>query len=658
MIRCLLWPLRWFPLILAGAIFSLAAHGAEKPPAWMRVSSDHFSVLTDAGEAKGREVAVRLEQMRVALGQLLMKNRLKLGEPLEIVALKSGNEYAQVAPLESGRIAGGGFFLPGEDRNYMVFDASASESWRAVTRQFARLWLHYNYPPTQAWFDEGFTEYFGSIRLEAQGARVGFDPSSLPSSSGSDQGAPPGEGSPSLIDVLRRTPWLAWPDLFKQREGLVNREDKARRDLFCAQSWIVVHYLIGKGKLPETGEYFDLVENQNVPPERALEAAYHTPVEQFDQEVRNHFRSLAAFLEEAPRVRPGGGTPNEDEYLRTLAIDAAALGTSTRQIPSPAAQALLAEMAVRIPEHREAGLAQLARLGSDPKTETAIVHRALAWDRMQRKQSAEAVEELNQAMAIDGRDPWVRYELALLSHRANQAGGHPASGLSNIMQNLQIVIDWYPDFAEAYNMLAMARLAGGGSHSAMSAIEDAIRLDPRQPAYLLNMADIAMAEKKWDLATALLTRLRNSLDPQVAGAAGKDLDDLPTLKKYGIRPQPESSAPPQTGSPTSASSPVSALPDESEAEAATPAKPQTEMPDKRPVQFVKGTLVRVECRGSSAILFVSSSSRTIQLRTEDYKKLLMLGSEEFSCLWRNRLVNINYKPGGESGGDVVSVELR
>jgi hypothetical protein len=82
------------------------------------------------------------------------------------------------------------------------------------------------------------------------------------------------------------------------------------------------------------------------------------------------------------------------------------------------------------------------------------------------------------------------------------------------------------------------------------------------------------------------------------------------------------------------------------------------MPDKRPVQFVKGTLVRVECRGSSAILFVSSSSRTIQLRTEDYKKLLMLGSEEFSCLWRNRLVNINYKPGGESGGDVVSVELR
>ena len=54
----------------------------------------------------------------------------------------------------------------------------------------------------------------------------------------------------------------------------------------------------------------------------------------------------------------------------------------------------------------------------------------------------------------------MRYELALLTYHAYQSSGQ-FRGLPNLMQDLQITLDWDPDFAEAYNMLAMARLEGG-----------------------------------------------------------------------------------------------------------------------------------------------------------------------------------------------------
>ena len=73
-----------------------------------------------------------------------------------------------------------------------------------------------------------------------------------------------------------------------------------------------------------------------------------------------------------------------------------------------------------------------------------------------------------------------------------------------MIQDLVFVVDKEPDFAEAHNMLAMARLQGGGVHSATESIKVAIQLSPRNEQYLLNLAQIDLAGKKWDDATALL----------------------------------------------------------------------------------------------------------------------------------------------------------
>ena len=89
-------------LILLAALCAMTGFASAADQSWLRVSSDHFIVLTDAGDKKGHEVAARFEQMRAVFGQLLMRQRLRLAEPIEIIALRSDKDYAQIAPLVNG----------------------------------------------------------------------------------------------------------------------------------------------------------------------------------------------------------------------------------------------------------------------------------------------------------------------------------------------------------------------------------------------------------------------------------------------------------------------------------------------------------------------------------------------------------------------------
>ncbi len=234
----------------------LSASTAPPKTKWIRVSSDHFSVLTDADEKRGREVAVRFEQMRAAFGQLLLKRKLNISEPLEIIALKDDKEYANVAPIQQGEpISAPAFFLAGPDRNFIVLNLFEPDSWLAVSHQFAHLLLNYNYPPTQPWFDEGFAEYFSSIHLQSKEVDIGTDPELVALWNTDIIGNQTRtRNSPrSLTELLTAPVWLTIPDLFTMHEYKSGYSEGTHHTLFYAQSWMVVHYLLNQNKLAETG---------------------------------------------------------------------------------------------------------------------------------------------------------------------------------------------------------------------------------------------------------------------------------------------------------------------------------------------------------------------------------------------------------------------
>jgi tetratricopeptide (TPR) repeat protein len=649
-------------VVLAFLLFcTLSAHAAEAP--WIRVSSSHFSVLTDAGEKRGREVILRFEQMRGVFAQLLMKTRVRMPEPLEIIAVKNDKEYVQLAPFaRSQPISAPGFFLAGDDRNYIVLDLFADDSWRAISHQFAHMLLNYNYPPTPGWFDEGFAEYFSSLRLENKQAQLGSDPE-LNLSWQEDLIGNQTEvrNPPKSLTALLTTPvWLTIPDLFTMRHDTANYQEGSHNTLFYGESWIVMHYLLNKNKLSETGTYFGLVQNQKMPVEQAIQQAYGMTPAQLEQAVKDYLRSLAPlFQAEDAAKRPGTTNPSGEIYQFSV-VGPEEIGASVQPVSEADAQALLAEAALRLPEHREQAVKELQSIISQPKLENAVAHRALAWDHMEKKEFDQATEELDKATELDDRDPWPHYYKALIKYRQREGTGESFRGLANMIQDLRAVLDWDPDFAEAYNLLAMARLEGGGIRSAIEAIKTAMQLSPRNQTYTLNMARVYMAAKQWDDAAALLENLKTSQNPQIAQAAKKNLEDMPTLRKYGLLPQPEAaSAPPKRPDEAKHRKQETAdTGEERSSEHELRGPPATQI-DKRKVQFLKGKLVSVDCAQQPiAVLTVVAGKKTLKLRSEDYKSITLIGADEFSCDWRDRSVAINYRAGGKADGDLVSLEIQ
>jgi hypothetical protein len=679
-------------VLLAGCVvfLSLASQAAEPSP-WLEIHSTHFTVITDAGEKKGKEVALRFEQMRAVFAVLLMKQRLNEPLPLTILAFNNDKDYYQSAPLHRGQPINGqavdaqpigvpGFFLPGDDQNFIVLNSQAEEPWRAVAHDFAHLLLNYNYPEVQGWFDEGLAEYFSSIRLDDKKYEIGGDPELKSASTG-------GNSPKSLTELLGGQnggqAWLALPALLTTKPDSSNYIESKHDTLFYAQSWMTMHYLLHEKKLPETGNYFDLVENQHVPVEEAVQKAYGMTPAQFDQAVKDYFHSLAPLFLALDASKQPGSHPNMPQvYEFAEIVGPSDSAITSKFLPEADARATVDDVKIRIPDRREAALQELQALATAPSptqvkkadekdkdkdkdenqkalpvavTGNEIAHRALAWDHLQHGEFEDATEELGNAAALNRSDMWIRYYLSVLKYRMARAKHSDIQGLPNMMQDLRAVLEWYPEFSDAYDLLASARREGGGPVAAMQAERAAIELSPRNQQYVYHLAEIYISDKKWIAARALLELLKTSSNPQVAAAAGESLAQLVNEQKYGLSPATAASA----SKLTKPSSPFDVLEQDAAKRAAAQQTAQSGTADKRPTKFFEGRLVDVDCSQSpAAVLTVSSGSAVLKLRTADYKSVLLIGADTFSCEWNNRSVSVNYKSRGMSDGDLVSLEVR
>ncbi|MCU1300595.1 MAG: hypothetical protein JWQ87_879 [Candidatus Sulfotelmatobacter sp.] len=673
-------------VLLLGLVFSTNAPAAEPSP-WLEIHSAHFTVITDAGEKKGREVALRFEQMRAVFATLLMKERINEPVPLTILAFKNDKTYFQSAPLRQGQPIGvTGFFVPAEDHNFFVLNLFEEEPWRAVAHDFAHLLLNYNYPPVQGWFDEGLAEYFSSIRLDNKQVEMGGDPE-LQSALKEDllQNRRDLRSAPkSLTELLSGQAWLALPDLLTMKHDTSSYMENTHNTLFYAQSWMVVHYLLHEKKMPETGIYFGLVQNQHVPVEEAIEKAYGMTGVQFDQAVKDYFHSLKPLFTALDASKQSNQQSNPQQvYQFPEMVGPNDSVINAKSISERDARALTAEMKLRIPDRREAAIKELEELATAPDQTAAraasgkdrnrdkdndddkigsaaavgneIAHRALAWDHLQHREFDATAEELGNAAALNPRDTWIRYYLSLLKYRVSQAKHTDIQGLPNMLQDLRAVLEWYPEFADAYDLTATARREGGGPAAAMQAERAAIQLSPRNQQYMYHLAEIYVEDKKWEAARALLERLKSSSDSTVAAEARERLGQIGNEQKYGV-----SAGTSPAKKLTTQTSPFDVL-EQDAAKRAAAARTTEEVAggDKRPAKFLKGRLLGVDCsQPPTAVLTVISGGAVLKLRTADYKALLLIGAETFSCDWNDRSVSVNYKAGGLSDGDLVSVEVR
>ena len=613
---------------------------------WLEVRSPNFSVITDASEKRGRDVALRFEQMRYVFASLLRKDMVSVPVPLQIVAFRNSKIFRQFMPLWQGKpIDAAGLYQGGQDRNFILLDLSVENPYSVVFHEYAHLLLNGNYPRTQPWFDEGFAELFRTTHIIGKEARVG-------------------DVADDLGYTLRDAKLLPVVDLFNiTPDSKVYNERGDHNQLFYAQSWLVVHYLFDNNKLAQAGVYFNLTQNQNVPVPQAIQQAFGMLPHEFDKEIEKYLRG------------------NRFRYWPIeLGRFDSTLYKSEKLKPADA-QAVLADVHLHSPDYLDKAISEFqAILNSEP--DHAASHRGLGYAYLGKGDFSAAGEQFRRAAALDSNDARVHYYSALLMNRRALNEGGRIEQPDAMMAHLKRAIQIDPDLADAYNLLAYLQLTNGSANEALQSIKTAIKLSPRNDYYYSTMGQAYMALRKWDEAEGIFKRLETSEDKSLAANAKTNLQQVAEYRQNvhmvewtDLKRRNEQK---QWGTTPSAER----LAEEAAAREQKPQESTPSKPDVRPVKFVKGKLVKVTCaEGGRAVLTVTAgdentrvaslkkrgtppapanapAGKTVRLVVPDAKKVLLVGADEFSCSWRNQRVAINYHAGGELDGEVMSVELQ
>jgi TonB family protein len=146
-------------------MFLIAVPLWAKDEKWFEVSSEHFLLFTDAGEAKGRRLLSDFEN-RVAAFGLAFGKVPKRAFPIEIFLFNNEQDYIEALPRTQGeqQLTRSAYLLRGPDRVFVVAkDKSpediANDVGHAVGHTFFERYVMWR----PFWLAEGAAEYFRKV---------------------------------------------------------------------------------------------------------------------------------------------------------------------------------------------------------------------------------------------------------------------------------------------------------------------------------------------------------------------------------------------------------------------------------------------------------------------------------------------------------------
>jgi len=489
---------RPFPVFLPLALLASALYGGSPvfagDPQWVEVRSPNFSVVTDAGERRGREVAMRFEQMRAVFGALVTKANMNLPVPLQIVAFRNTKEMRQVAPLFNGKPTQvAGLFQSSADRSFIMLDMSVENPWTVVFHEYAHQLMNGNLQGDLApWFQEGFAVYFSSIEVDNKEARVGKIPN-------------------DEYLILQQLGMMKIGDLFRvQQNSQTYNESGDHRSTFYAEAGMLVHYIYDNQLMPKVGTYFDLEENQHKPIEDAIQQAFGMSAAQFDKTLRDYVSSQRSRFFSLPTP----ASISSNNYSAT-------------PLSSADGSAVLADIHLHSRDYQDQALTEFQDiLKSDANNAAAC--RGLGYAYLQKQNFTQAREYFKRASQLNSKDSRVHYYSALLMARESGFGG--GADVPTMTRELETSISLDPNFADSYALLAFAQSTSGDAAQALATMQKALAISPRNENYLFNLANLYLTNRQPDQAIALLKSLQVT-DPKLAAEVERTLAQAQQFKE-------------------------------------------------------------------------------------------------------------------------------
>jgi tetratricopeptide (TPR) repeat protein len=389
---------------------------------WIRVQTANFTLFSDTTESKTREIGLDLERLRAVLLRIRTSLTVNAPVPTSLYVFKRAAAFEPYWPRVDGKpYEVSALFYRSPDGNYIALTADWNDDPRPrIYHQYLHYFLHANFAPLPFWFVEGTAEYYGSFRATDTDARVGM----------------PIE---EHVKRLRQAKLMPFEQLFAIDENSPEYNEDLRRNVFYAESWSLVHYLLhgNPERTAQLGRFLNLLQ-QGKPREEAFREAFRT-------DYATLFAELYAYVHGSRFL-----------FARYAYSDLAVPAQERVQpLSYPETLCRLGDLLAHESEDRfeDAEIFFRAALAADPGL--AAAETGLGYTRWERKQYVEAAEHFQKAVASDGADfRAFYYDGRLRMEDLLKAWTWPATeaeraGMEAARASLRKSIALNPDFPEA-----------------------------------------------------------------------------------------------------------------------------------------------------------------------------------------------------------------
>jgi len=242
------------------AAIVMAATAAKLPvqaaPEWLMLETPRFTIISQQKEKTTQEFAEEFNQFIAALRGVITADESRL-PPLTIVLFNRGKDYQSYQPLrQDGKQAHWAAGMYNRTETWGVIGLSSSDKRRTVFHEGAHWYmsgLSYSYP---LWLEEGLAAVFSTFKTKKDRAYWGDEI----------------EESKEIIQRVGTFEISNLLSIIPQDQVFT---DKTKVEVFYAQAWALVHYLMfGKkeGTRSALTEYMNAWQN-DLPSEEALQRA-------------------------------------------------------------------------------------------------------------------------------------------------------------------------------------------------------------------------------------------------------------------------------------------------------------------------------------------------------------------------------------------------
>lgn len=443
---------------------------------WLGARSQHYRILGTADDDDLLEIGVRLECFYLAINTLFRGQDFRSPPPTTVIILDDDDDVEELGLTPQAD----GYFLEGMNENFIILspESRRRKPFEPILRDFFRAIAEENLPEVPAWLREGLAEFYSTIELDDELLVLG---------------SPIEEHIRRVRDDDERLPYS---ELFEM-VPTSNPADEDRNQMFQAQSWALIHFLMMRNQGPGLTETAVFTHSMagGLSFDEAFQTAFRVSFEDLQEEFEDYLdeRSLP-FLRMSLR---GVG----EDYI-TMDSD-----------PFPPAQGetYLANLLIEKGRYDEAESRLLDAISQD--VGLSAPHTSMGALRIQQQRFTEALESLEKAIEGEGPTYLSHYYYALAFLQVNTNLTDEARTL--LRGQLSEAIRLGPDFSEAHHELAVTYVnANDNLDEAARLLDQALTLSPDQPAYLVTLSRVLIAQGFPDAARGVLERVLELTDDQ------------------------------------------------------------------------------------------------------------------------------------------------